>query len=73
MKYNYEVFLSPKILLNFEQLKGEEAENFLKSKGYHHIHVDDDGIVYALSVDNQYIDGWKVYRRRIPIFKTVSN
>lgn len=72
MKYTYEVFLSPRLVVGFEQLKGEEADKFLKEKGYHHIHVDDEGDIHALSFDNQCFECWKVYKRRVPVFKTID-
>lgn len=68
MKYTYEVFITPRVVVGFEQLFGQEATDFLKSKGYQYIHVDDEGNIHALNKENQYFNGWKVYRRKVPVF-----
>lgn len=67
MEYKTELFLSAKLLVGYEQVKGEEAERLLKKQGYEYIHVDNDGSVHALSKNNKIIEGYKVYKRKIPV------
>ena len=66
MRYKEEVFLSACYLANYEQVKGQEAEELLKKQGYTFIHIDEAGVVHALAKDNQYIEGYKVYKRKVP-------
>ena len=66
MRYKEELFLSARILPGYEQVRGEEATKLLQEQGYRYIHVDEQGNVHALSNDNQYIDGYKVYKRKVP-------
>ena len=66
MQYKEELFLSAKYLSDYEQVKGEEATELLKEQGYQYIHVDEQGNVHALAKDNQYVDGYKVYKRKVP-------
>ena len=56
MEYKTELFLSAKLLVGYEQVKGEEAERLLKKQGYEYIHVDNDGNVHALSKNNKIIE-----------------
>ena len=58
MEYVEEVFLSPRYLPNYKQIVGDEASEILKSMGYR----------FVQSKDNQRIEGYKVYKRRVPKF-----
>lgn len=69
MKFTYDIFITPKTVLGFEQLVGEEANAYLKKKGYKYIHVDNEGNIHALNKENQYYNGWKVYKRKVPVFE----
>lgn len=68
MEYTEEVFLSPRYLPNYKQIVGDEASEILKDMGYRFVHVDIDGNIHAMSKDNQRIEGYKVYKRRVPKF-----
>lgn len=68
MEYVEEVFLSPRYLSGYKQIVGDEANEILKNMGYEFVHVDINGDVHALSKNNQRIEGYKVYKRKVPKF-----
>jgi hypothetical protein len=68
MKLKEEMFLSKLPMEGYVKATDKEAEAYLKERGFNFIHVDTEGNLHALSKENRYLDGCKVYKKKVIVF-----
>lgn len=69
MKFKDEIVLSATRLSDGVQLVGDEANQAVQNQGLTHIYIDNEGRVHALNNTQEYLNGYFVFKRRIPVLK----
>lgn len=50
----------------YTQVFDQEAKDWLQAHGYTFVYVDDEGIFHALSPSREVLDGFRLYKRKLP-------